>query len=147
MSPTRQQQVAALEAEPRTPLFTDLAYLPGRQAGRQAGGTAPFPVPFRATSPPQVEATAVVAPRAGKQARKIVKALQMCGPMTMDEICKLTGIRLGSVCGRLSELENPDKYRVAFLAGSPAVRKAGTKLGTRGVHVTVYDLTESGRKL
>lgn len=105
-----------------------------------------FAVPARADSPPQVEAARKVAPHAGRQARRILEALKMCGPQTREEIARLTGIPTTSVCARLREMECPDSRRHAFLAGEPLVTKIGRKEARSGVRVYLYDLTTAGRK-
>ena len=109
--------------------------------------TANFPVPARASSAPQVEAAALVAPRAGDQALRIIRVLQWAGPLTAEELAVETGYLRTSVCGRLWEMENPDKHRAAFLQGRPAVHKVGTKLGGRRVNIFLYDLTPFGKAL
>lgn len=42
---------------------------------------------------------------------EIVTALKTFGPMTRDEISKVTGLKLSTVCGRISDLK--DRNRVA----------------------------------
>ena len=106
-----------------------------------------FPVPFRAGSPPQVEAAGKVRPRAGRQARRILQALLMCGAMTREEICRLTGIPTSAACGRLRELECPGCYGPAHAAQEPLVRKAGRRKARSGVRVWVYEITEAGKQV
>ena len=108
---------------------------------------ATFPVPARAGSPPQVEAAAKVAPRARTQAWRILRVLQMSGPLTREEIHQLTGIPERAACGRLREMECPDRYRPALLGTEPLVRKVGRKPARSGVHVYLYDVTPTGRKV
>lgn len=57
----------------------------------------------------------------GTQQQRVLRALELCGPMTREEIHNITGIKLQSVCGRCNELMKAGKIR----GGEVAPRKAG----------------------
>lgn len=103
-------------------------------------------VPFRASSPPQVEGAEKVVPHAGKQARRILEVLKIAGPLTAEEIVEETGIRRCAVCGRLREMECPGRALHFMREVQPLVKKVGRKPARSGVHVYIYDLTPAGRQ-
>jgi len=111
------------------------------------GGPGDMAVPARPNSPPQIDAARIARPKAQSQAWRIVRALQMLGPMTREEICNVTGIPTCAACGRLAELENPQRCRHVMLATPPLVKKAGRKRARSGVRVWLYDLTTEGKAI
>ena len=113
---------------------------------RQPNLFANFAVPARADSAPQVQAAEVVRPHAGKQAKRILQALVMLGPMTREELHDATGIPHCALCGRLRELECPEGRRHALLAAAPMVKKVGRRRARSGVRVWLYEITEAGKK-
>ena len=72
--------------------------------------------------------------------------LRRGGPMTRDEICAATGLKVSTACARIRDLECPDRHAPAMLAASPLVRKCGRKRAASGVRVWTYELTDEGRR-
>jgi len=83
---------------------------------------------------------------AGKQARVILTALAMLGPLTREELRDRTGIRESALCGRLAELEAPGRYGPAIWATEALIRKAGRRPARSGVRVWVYEILPAGRR-
>lgn len=86
----------------------------------------------------------MVQPCVGPQASRILWVLIEYGPLIREDICRLTGIKEPAACGRLREMECPDKYMPALLAADPLVRKNGRRKASSGIRVSVYEITEAG---
>ncbi|HUU59255.1 MAG TPA: hypothetical protein VMZ50_06915 [Phycisphaerae bacterium] len=101
-------------------------------------------VPHRRGSEPSADGAAAAAPHAGRQALRLLRALQY-GDATREELCRATGIPERAACGRLREMECPDRYAPALLGADPLVGKVGRRPAASGVRVHVYRITPAGR--
>jgi len=114
---------------------------------RQPGlfDVASIAVPSRRGSRSSAEGAAAAAPHAGRQALRLLRALQY-GDFTREQLCRATGIPQRAACGRLREMEVPDRYAPALLGAAPLVIKAGRRKAASGVRVAVYRITDAGRR-
>jgi len=124
---------------------------PRRQAGlfddRAAADVlaAVGPVARRRCPTQRAAARAVGMRPAQRQARRLLRALADGGPATREQLCAATGIAEPAACGRLREMECPDRYRPAALAAPPLVAKCGKVKARSGNRVWRYAITSAGR--
>ncbi|HUX15953.1 MAG TPA: hypothetical protein VMW52_05735 [Phycisphaerae bacterium] len=117
----------------------------GQRGAARPGPLFQLAAPARAGQPTQAAGAARVQPAVRGQCLKILRLLIARGPMTREEICRATGIRECSACGRLAALEHPGDGRPFGLAdGTALVRRAGTRRSSAGVEVTCYAATAAG---
>ena len=104
--------------------------------------------PCRPEVQPQIDGAACVQPYALTQALRILGALaDRPDGMIMEEIKAATGIEITSICGRLSDLEDPERRRPAsFARFEPLVEKIGKRKAASGVMCYVYAITPAGRE-
>jgi len=104
---------------------------------RGPDGRADFRVPARTGHETQQAGAGAAAKNAGRQAKRILRALAIHEDMTMQEIRHLTGIPINAVCGRMNELEHTGRVR--------CVRTRNHEFSR--VRVKAYAITDKGKEL